>query len=142
MVVLFFKLFTFEVRILATALFNHRAPVQSLPGHANCLELKRQNGIQVLVMLFFFMYSCTYNAHDELVRGVITAHQQRVVDDEVAGQEVGVAVDGGTQDGFAVGPDVERVIVHQLEQVLVQQHHLAALLTLLRLHVPVPQRTF
>lgn len=82
----------------------------------------------------------TYNPHDQLVRGVVTAHQQRVVDDEVAGQEVGVAVDGCTQDGLAVRADVERIIVHQLEQVLVQQHHLAALLTLLRLHVPVPQR--
>lgn len=81
----------------------------------------------------------TYNAHDKLVRGVVTAHQQWVVDDEVTGKEVGVAVDGGTQDGLAVWSDVEWIIMHQFEQVLVKQHDLAALLTLLRLHVPVPQ---
>lgn len=58
----------------------------------------------------------------------------------MAGEEVGVAVDGGAQDGLAVRADVQWVVVHQLEQVLVQQHHLAALLALLRLHVAVPQR--
>lgn len=60
----------------------------------------------------------------------------------MAGQEVSVAVDGGTQNSLAMRADVEWVIVHQLEQVLVQQHHLAALLPLLGLHVPVSQGTF
>lgn len=61
----------------------------------------------------------TNNAYDQLVGGIVTAHQQGVVDDEVAGQEVGVAVDGRAQDGLAVSPDVQRLVVYQLEQVLV-----------------------
>lgn len=84
-------------------------------------------------------HELTDDADHQLVGGVISAHQQGVVDDEVAGQEVGVAVDGGPQDGLAVGADVQRVVVDQLEQVLVQQHHLAALLPRVGLHVPVPQ---
>lgn len=84
----------------------------------------------------------TYDADHQLVGGIVPAHQQRVVDDEVAGQEVGVAVYGRPQDGLAVGADVQRVVVDQLEQVLVQQHHLAALLARVRLHVAVPQGAF
>lgn len=84
----------------------------------------------------------TYNADHQLVRGIVPAHQQGVVDDEVAGQEVGVAVYGRPQDGLAVGADVQRVVVDQLEEVLVQQNHLAALLPRVRLHVAVPQGAF
>lgn len=84
----------------------------------------------------------TYDPDHQLVGGIVPSHQQGVVDDQVAGQEVGVAVNGGAQDGLAVGADVERVVVNQLQQVLIQQNHLAALLPRVRLHVPVPQRAF
>lgn len=36
----------------------------------------------------------TYDTDHQLVGGIVSAHQQRVVDDKVAGQEVGVAVYG------------------------------------------------
>lgn len=81
----------------------------------------------------------TYNPDHQLIGGVVPPHQQGVVDDEVAGQEVGVAVYGGPQDGLAVGADVQRVVVDQLQKVLIQQNHLAALLPRVRLHVPVSQ---
>lgn len=84
----------------------------------------------------------TYNADHQLIGGVVAPHQQGVVDDEVAGQEVGVAVYGGSQDGLAVRADVERVVVDQLQEVLVQENHLAAPLARVRLHVAVPQGTF
>lgn len=57
----------------------------------------------------------------------------------MAGEEVGVAVYGRPQDGLAVGADVQRVVVDQLEEVLVQKHHLAALLARVRLHVTISQ---
>lgn len=84
----------------------------------------------------------TYDPDHQLIGGVVAAHQQRVVDDEVAGQEVCVAVYGGPQDALTVGADVQRVVVDQLQEVLVQQNHLAALLPRVRLHVTVPQGTF
>lgn len=84
----------------------------------------------------------TYNPDHELVGGIVSPHQQGVVDDEVTGEEVGVAVDGGSEDGLAVGADVQRVVVDQLQKVLVQQNHLAAFLPRVRLHVAVSQRSF
>lgn len=60
----------------------------------------------------------------------------------MAGEEVGVAVYGRPQDGLAVGADVQRVVVDQLEEVLVQKHHLAALLARVRLHVTISQGAF
>lgn len=38
-----------------------------------------------------------------------------------------------------MGADVQRVVVDQLQKVLIQQNHLAALLPRVRLHVPVSQ---
>lgn len=56
----------------------------------------------------------TYNPDHQLIGCVVPSHQQGVVDDEVAGEEVSVAVDGGSQNGLAVGADVERVVMDQL----------------------------
>lgn len=41
-----------------------------------------------------------------------------------------------------MGADVERVVVDQLQQVLVQQDHLAAFLARFCLHIAVSQRAF
>lgn len=57
----------------------------------------------------------TYDPNHQLIGGIIPPHQQRVVDDEVAGQEVGIAVDGGAQDGLAVRADVKRIVVDLLQ---------------------------
>lgn len=84
----------------------------------------------------------TYDPNHQLVSRIVSPHQQGVVNDEVAGEEVGIAVDGRPQDGLAVGADVQRVVVDQLEEVLVQQHHLAALLPRVRLHVAISQGAF
>ncbi len=92
--------------------------------------------------MIHFRRPLTYNPDHQLICGIVPPHQQGVVDDEVAGEEVGVAVNGGPQDGLTVGADVQRVVVDQLQKVLVQQNHLAALLPRVRLHVAVSQGAF
>lgn len=65
-------------------------------------------------MILHFRRPLTYNPDHQLISRVIPPHQQGVVDDEVAGEEVGVAVYGSSQNGLAVGADVQRVVVDQL----------------------------
>lgn len=56
----------------------------------------------------------TYDPDHQLIGGIVAPHQQGVVDNEVAGQEVGVAMNSGSQDGLTVGTYVQRVVVDQL----------------------------
>lgn len=84
----------------------------------------------------------TYDPNHQLIGRIVPPHQQGVVDDEVAGQEVGITVYGGTQDGLAVRADVQRIVVDQLQKILIQQDHLAAFLYQVRLHMPVSEGTF
>lgn len=89
---------------------------------------------------FFFLISdtVTYNPDHQLIGRIVPPHQQRVVDDEVAGEEVGIAVYGRSQNGLAVGADVQRVVVDQLQKVLIQEDHLTAFLPRIHLDVPIP----
>lgn len=94
------------------------------------------------LMILHFWRLLTYNPDYQLIGGIITPHQQGVIDDEVAGEEVGVAVYGSSQDGLTVGADVQRVVVDQLQEVLIQQNHLTALLPRVCLDVTVSQGAF
>lgn len=84
----------------------------------------------------------TYDSDHQLVGGIVPPHQQGVVDDEVAGEEVGVAVYGGSQYGLAVGADVQWVVMDQFQEVLIQQNHLTAFLPRVCLHIPISEGAF
>lgn len=83
------------------------------------------------------MWVRTYDAHNQFIRGIVTAHQQGIIDDKVAWQEVSVTQYGSTQNGLTMRADVKRIIVHQFQEVLVEKHHLTALLSMFCLYVPV-----
>lgn len=93
-------------------------------------------------VMLCFSPCLTNNPDHKLIGGIIPPHQQGVVDDEVAWEEVCVAVYGGSEDGLTVRANVQRVVVDQLQKVLVQQNHLAAFLTRVHLHITVSQGTF
>lgn len=103
---------------------------------------KKVTNIWHWLMILHFWRLLTYNPDYQLIGGIVTPHQQGVIDDEVAGEEVGVAVYGSSQYGFTVGADVQRVVVDQLQEVLIQQNHLTALLPWVCLDVAVSQGAF
>lgn len=84
----------------------------------------------------------TYNPDNQLIARIIPPHQQGVIDDKVAGEEVGIAMYGRSQDGLAVGADVQWIVVDQLEKVLVQKDHLTAFLPRVGFHFTVSQGAF
>lgn len=84
----------------------------------------------------------TYNPNNQLIACIIPPHQQGVINDKVAGQEVGVAVYSCSQNGLAVGADVQWIVMDQLEKVLIQKDHLTAFLPRVCFHFTVPQGAF
>lgn len=100
---------------------------------------KKPQMIQIVIFFFFEISdTVTYDPDHQLIGCIIPPHQQRVVNDEVAGEEEGIAVYGCSQNGLAVGANVQRVVVDQLQKVLIQEDHLAAFLPRIRLDVTIP----
>lgn len=62
----------------------------------------------------------TNNPNNQLIVRIVTTHQQRIVYDEVAGEELGITVYRSSQHSLAVGTDVQRVVTDHLQKVLIQ----------------------
>lgn len=81
----------------------------------------------------------TNDPNDQLIIGIITTHQQGIVDDEVAGEELGITVYRSSQHSLAMRTDVQRIVPDHLQKVLIQQDYITAFFACVCFNISVPE---
>lgn len=81
----------------------------------------------------------TNDPNNQLIACIISTHQQGIVYDEVAGEELGITVYRSSQHSLAMGTDVQRVVTDHLQKVLIQQDYITAFFPCVCFNISIPE---